>query len=145
MMKYIDTEFSHQPVVIPSYLPPPIDTDLIEELIEPKDAIREQKIASIFRGCLIPPCGIWKSASDKDADIPPSNTNILHKAIVKLPNKSSKQLSINLTQSRAISIPYMYSPQPSVNNEEKDSEIVEIYLQDTKLCIYPYIYQSHMH
>eukprot|EP01083_Nonionella_stella_P101721 288631_1 len=81
MMKYIDIEFANQPVVIPFYLSPDID-DVIEELIQPSDVVKEQKISAIFEGCLIPPSGIWSAATDKHSQIQPSKTGILRKAIV---------------------------------------------------------------
>ena len=83
IIKYIDIEFAKQPVLIPFYNPPPIDEDPIEELIQPKDVIREQMLFSSRRGYSIPPSSIYRSNSDENVDIQPSHTSVLKKVLLK--------------------------------------------------------------
>eukprot|EP01084_Bolivina_argentea_P028372 52736_1 len=114
MMKYIDIEFSNQPVVLPLFIYPKIEQDVIEELIQPRDVMKEQKVSSLFQGCLIPPEGIWKAAisGDGDGDIQPTKTNTLKKAVL--------------------------SSKPRDDDDSKQIKEIELYVQDRS--DYPHLY-----
>ena len=55
MMEYIDIEFANQPVMIPLFADVPRKEDTISCLINTNDIVREQDVAKLFDGCLIPP------------------------------------------------------------------------------------------
>ena len=80
IIKYIDIEFNNQPVCIPFCDDLPDKLDIIQELINPRDVSKEQKVSKIFKGFLVPPSNIWQAATEKDADSKPSNTKILRRA-----------------------------------------------------------------
>ena len=126
MMKYIDIEFENQPVVIPLYHPDE-DNETEEErgmsrLIQPKDVNREQRIASIFRGSLIPSSTVWRAASDRDSERAPSNTNRLRKIKIKFPNLNLSNLF--------------------KHEDEKEIEVINEYrfVQDLKLNYMSFIF-----
>ena len=54
IMEYIDIEFANQPVMIPLYADVPPKEDTISGLINTNDIVREQRVAKLFDGCLIP-------------------------------------------------------------------------------------------
>ena len=81
MMEYIDIEFANQPVMNPLYLDVPPEEDTISGLINTNDIVREQRVAKLFDGCLIP------LSSDRDKYDSPSITTPLKRIIDE--NKSS--------------------------------------------------------
>ena len=77
-MKYIDIEFSNQPVVLP--LPARVEvSDAIDDLIRIKNVKREQEVVSTkaFEGFVVPPSNIRNPKAEGDATSRVCDTNIL--------------------------------------------------------------------
>ena len=125
MMKYIEIEFSNQPIVIPLFIQSQPTDDIIEDLINSHDVEREKRVSKVFEGTLIPPGNIWQAACERDAERKPSKTKILKKAIVSA--KKIDSLISNVADEEEFK-------SPDTKKIRRKTE--ELYLQDKELRIY---------
>ena len=99
-MKYVEIEFSNQPVVLP-FPKEPIITDEIEDLLSSEDVNREQRISSstAFDGFLIPPSKVKEIALNVQHK--KAKGQIL-KEFILTDEKDKKMKSVYLQQSRFV-------------------------------------------
>ena len=134
-MKYIDIEFSNQPVVLP--LPPNVEvTDTMDDLINIKDVKREQEVVSTsaFKGFLVPPCNIRNPNAEEDATSRASDTNILKRYRLTDLNRAA-------TFRRSVAATNLYIPMSTFDfntsaSSFRDDEPDYVYLQHRRYVKY---------
>ena len=129
-MKYIDVEFSNQPVVLPLNANSPAGGNTIQDLIRPDDVTREQRMSSVpvFLGYLIPPTNVWRALGENDANKRSTKTKILKQFTVV----SRPKLKRNVHTSIRLELSVL---SPSANDVDNTTSAVteHIYLQDDRL------------
>eukprot|EP01084_Bolivina_argentea_P028373 52738_1 len=129
MMKYIDIEFSSQPVLIPGKTNEDND-NITDDVIQSQDAVAEQRASDVHEGSLIPP----NEGSHRHSTLRPSKTKILKKTILSK-RHNLKYFDLGRDRRASVQLPEMYKSDEENTNTTDNNEMnpfmtEDVYIQD---------------